>query len=172
MRPGDTAYDDGDDDEDVMYVEPSVTIKQEILQGENEQESCLYDSSSQIHRPPPPLHHRPDPNDSRTSHPSGLDSEQLALAYTTSVKQEQDPDSGDMSYNTQEETIRMPHGMSKQHEQSANTSTSTDNLDMQAFPVDWGNQSAQDFMSGDDSFQQSPSNQASGSGGASQQVGV
>ena len=98
--------------------------------------------------------------DPRTSHPSGLDQEQLAATYTSSVKQEHS--SG---------TVRMSGA-----NQSPGTSTGAQPLegfsDMQAFPVDWGNQSAQDFMSGDDSLQQSPSNQASGSGGASQQVGV
>ena len=162
-----------DDEDEIVYVEPDLAIKQEKVKGEA-QNSCMFDSSPSVFtdspqtvsRPPPPLRQRPDPTDPRNSHPSGLDSDQLALSYSTPIKQEMN-----------QELVQMPQ--SKVHDQSpvpvsmvssAGSTQPLDGLgDMQAFPVDWGNQSGQEFlpMSGDDSSQQ-----ASGSGGASQQVGV
>ena len=154
------ADDDDDDEDDIIFVDPNLEIKREINKGEEDDSSCMYESNQEMNQRQVPRQRRSDVYDPRTSHPSGLDQEQLTATYTSSVKQEHS--SG---------TVRMSGA-----NQSPGTSTGAQPLegfsDMQAFPVDWGNQSAQDFMAGDDSLQQSPSNQASGSGGASQQVGV
>ena len=178
--------DDNEGDEDVVYVDPdSMNIKQERVKGETDQNSCMFDSSPSVFndspqtvtRPPPPLQPRPNPADPRNSHPSGLDSDQLALAYSTPMKQEQGSDIIRMPRTANKFPNRSPVPVSMVSSNAPPGTQPLDGLDdMQAYPVDWGNQSSQEFipMPGDDSTDQSTStsHQASGSGGASQQVGV
>ena len=100
------------DSSDIMFVDPDLAIKRESVKGEKGQNSCMFDSSQQVTRPPPPLHPRPDPIDPRTNHPSGVDPDQLALAYTSQMKEEAEP--GDISvYSNPSEIVRMPRSINK-----------------------------------------------------------
>ena len=150
-----------------------MSIKQENVKEENLPQSCRFRSNSQTD-----LQH----SEPRISHPSGLDPKQLAILYKQPIKQEKNLCQVQGAYPNMSNSTNIP-GPNQSTGQGTLLPSSTNITkeirssagrlgNNQAFPVDWGDQSAQDFMAGDDSLQQSPSNQASGSGGASQQVGV
>ena len=169
------------DDDDIVFVDPDIVTKKENVKDAQDpnvvfdsNQTVFTDSPQTVSRAPPPLQQRPNPNDPRNSHPSGLNQEQLSIAYTTSIKQEQHgSEPGDNMFDHSYGNTQSPVPVTMVA--NASGSQSLEGLeDVQTYTVDWGNQSAQEFipMPGDESAEQSSSQQTPGSGGVSQQVGV